>query len=363
MNKLRQLFCLFYLLKMNAASAQTDSLHLIFAGDIMGHGPMISAAKKADGSYNYDSFFKFVKPLLDEADFAIGNLELTLPGYGPYTGYPQFRSPDALADALKNAGFDMIVTSNNHSNDGGLNGVTHTIDVLREREFQQTGTFKNREERDIFYPLVLYIKGFKLVFLNYTYDTNGIPDHAPSIVNRIDSVEMKKDFAIARAFAPDFIIPIMHWGLEYQLKANNEQRFWANKMTEWGADMIVGMHPHVVQPIENQVVTLPDGSQKAVVTAWSLGNFISNQSGANTDGGIVFHAFLTKKKGAEKAELDDFGYSTVWRFMPKTNGKPDYFAVPTADRFLRPAMSEISRVALEKFEKLTTTRMGNVRKI
>ncbi len=361
MNKLGLLLPLVFLLKSQTVTGQTDTLSLLFAGDIMGHGPMISAAKQADGTYNYDPFFAFVKPLIEQADLAIGNLELTLPGKPPYTGYPMFRSPDVLADALKNAGFDMIVTSNNHSNDGGLLGVTHTIDVLRERDFIQTGTFKNQEDRDIFYPLIVYVKGFKLVFLNYTYGTNGIPDHPPSTVNRMDTAQVRRDFQIAKSLAPDFIIPIMHWGLEYQLKANPEQIFWAKKMTEWGADLIVGAHPHVVQPIENQQVAMSDGSTKIITVAWSLGNFISNQTGQNTDGGIVFRAILTKEKGAEKARLADSGYTPVWRFIEKKAGRTTYIAVPITDGFEKPEMSAGQKAAMEKFHNSTKKRLAESR--
>ena len=361
MNGLRLLLPFIFLIEIPFAFAQTDTLRLLFAGDVMGHGPMISAARQADGTYNYDPFFVSVKPLIEQADFAIANLELTLPGKPPYTGYPMFRSPDVLADALKNAGFDMLVTSNNHSNDGGLIGVTHTIDVLRELGFYQTGTFKTLEERDIFYPLIVYVKGFKLVFLNYTYDTNGVPDHKPSIVNRMDTAQVRRDFMIAKSLAPDFIIPIMHWGIEYQLKPNGDQRFWAKKLMEWGADLIVGMHPHVVQPIENQEVEMPEGESKQVVTVWSLGNFISNQIQPNTDGGIVFQAILIKEKGAEKARLTDYGYSPVWRYVEKKGGKTTFIAVPVSENFTKPEMAAPQKAAMEKFQNSIKKQLSNVR--
>lgn len=360
MNLLRLLPLLFLLLKTVVAEAQTDTLHLLFAGDIMGHGPMIQAAKTADG-HDYEPFFEFISPVISRADFAVGNLELTLPGKPPFTGYPMFRSPDVLASALKSVGFDMIVTSNNHSNDGGLVGVTHTIDVLRELEIHQTGTFKTREERDIFYPKIVYVKGFKIVFLNATYGTNGVPDHAPSLVNRLDTAEIFRDFQIAKALAPDFIIPVVHWGLEYQLKANDEQRFWAKKLTEWGADLIVGAHPHVVQPIERQRVTLSDGTEKEIVVAWSLGNFISNQLQPNTDGGIVFHAILTKEKGAEKAKLADFGFTPHWRFIRKTGGKTTYLSIPPQAADQVPGLTEAAKISMEKFFKQTRKQLSGVR--
>ena len=193
---------------------QTDTLRMLFQGDNMVHAPQISSAKTASGQYDYAPCFKYVKPILEGADIAIGNLELTLPGKAPYTGYPMFRSPDALATGLKSAGFDLLVTSNNHSNDAHGLGVVNTIETLRKEGFLQTGTFKNQRDRDALYPLMIYKNGFKIALLNYTYDTNGLPTEAPTIVNRIENEQMAADLAEARARKPHYIIVVMHWGLE-----------------------------------------------------------------------------------------------------------------------------------------------------
>jgi poly-gamma-glutamate synthesis protein (capsule biosynthesis protein) len=182
---------------------QTDTLHLIFAGDIMGHSPqIISAERVKNKEYNYNPCFEYVKPFLERADLAIGNLELTLPGKPPYTGYPMFRSPDALATALKSAGFDILVTANNHANDSRGLGVHNTVQTVRDLGFLQTGTFKDQRDRDANYPLMVYKKGFKLALLNYTFSTNGIPTEAPTIVNLIDTVQIKADLQEARARKP-----------------------------------------------------------------------------------------------------------------------------------------------------------------
>ncbi|MGB1121588.1 MAG: CapA family protein, partial [Saprospiraceae bacterium] len=206
------------------AQDETQTLDLIFVGDIMGHSPQIKSAYNADTkSYDYNPCFKYVKPIIEAADLAIGNLEVTLSDQGRYTGYPMFRSPDALAYALKNAGFDMLVTSNNHSNDNGAYGVTHTLDVLDNLGFYHTGTFRNQEEKEILYPLIAYKNDFRLAFLNYTYGTNGMPTVAPTVVNEIDEATIKADLEIAKKLKPDAIIVIMHWGAEYQLNESKEQ--------------------------------------------------------------------------------------------------------------------------------------------
>ena len=266
-------------------SAKQSEIKLIFAGDIMGHGPQIRSAQIVENiHYDYTDCFQHIKPIITQADLAIANLEVTLPGEPPYSGYPLFRSPDALAVALRQAGFHILLTANNHTNDGGKYGVLQTINTLYKHGLYQTGSFQSAAEREAYYPLIIYRKGFKLAFLNYTYSTNGIATKPPTIVNIIDETQMKKDFETARAMQPDFIISVMHWGAEYQQQPNQQQEQLAKKMINWGADLIIGAHPHVVQPIKlytnNQNDTIP--------VAYSLGNFISNQRRAQTDGGLLF---------------------------------------------------------------------------
>lgn len=322
------LFCL----AAFAGRAQTDTLRLLFAGDIMGHATQIKSAEVAAGEYDYRPCFRYISPILQRADVAIGNLELTLPGQPPYTGYPMFRSPDALAVALREAGFDIIATANNHSNDARGKGVVNTIETLRRLGFQQTGTFKNQRERDLFYPLMVYQNSFKLALLNYTYGTNGIPTDSPTIVNLLDTVQIAADLAEARARKPHFIIAFVHWGSEYQTEENAAQRRMAHFLIRNGADLVVGAHPHVVQPIKIETVTTTDGTQRSAVVAYSLGNFISNQQKPGTDGGILFGVELLHREGVPQAEVGRFGYIPVWRYVHReANSKTTFFALPAAD--------------------------------
>lgn len=312
-------------------SADYDKLDLLFVGDIMGHGPQISAAYDADSkTYDYNHCFKFVKPIIEKADLAIGNLEVTLPGNGPYTGYPMFRSPDALAEAVKNAGFDVVVTSNNHSNDGGYKGVEHTIQVLKKLNLHQTGTFKNQAEKDVYYPLIVYKNGFKLIFLNYTYDTNGLPTREPAVVNLIEEEAIKTDIAAAKALKPDGVIVVMHWGLEYQLNESPVQKGLTEMMYGAGADLVIGAHPHVVQPIKEEVFANENGESVRRVTAYSLGNFISNQQQPNTDGGIMFEVEILKNKKTNKLSIGNHAYIPVWRYIDKSAGKTAFYTLPIA---------------------------------
>lgn len=344
--------------------AQTDTLRLLFAGDIMGHAPQIKSAEVVPGKkWDYTPCFKYIKPLIERADLAIGNLELTLPGKAPYTGYPMFRSPDALATALKEAGFDLLVTANNHSNDAHGLGVTNTVQTLRNAGFQQTGTFTDARDRANRYPLMVYKNNFKLAFLNYTYDTNGMPTEAPTIVNRIDTVQMAEDLREARARKPHFIIVVMHWGIEYQLKENAEQRRLARFLIRNGADMIIGAHPHVVQPLRIESATLPDGTRKEVMVVYSLGNFISNQRQPNTDGGILFQVDLLKTKGSPQVRIGRQGIIPVWRYMHKpAAGKVVYYALPVAQLERNPDlvkdMAPAARKNMQQFAEAVRKRLG-----
>lgn len=344
--------------------AQTDTLRLLFAGDIMGHAPQIKSAEVVPGKkWDYTPCFQYIKPLIERADLAIGNLELTLPGKPPYTGYPMFRSPDALASALKDAGFDLLVTANNHSNDAYGPGVAHTVQTLKNLGFQQTGTFADARDRSLRYPLIIHKNNFKLAFLNYTYDTNGLPTQAPTIVNLIDTVQMAEDLREARARKPHYIIVVMHWGIEYQLKENPEQRRLARFLIRNGADMVIGAHPHVVQPLRFEKVAMPDGNAKEVMVVYSLGNFISNQRQPNTDGGILFQVDLLKNKGSAQVRLGRYGMIPVWRYIQKLPvGKPGYFAVPVAKAERNPewvkGMSAADRTQMLAFAESLRRRIG-----
>jgi poly-gamma-glutamate synthesis protein (capsule biosynthesis protein) len=309
-------------------------LQLTFVGDIMGHEPMIKAAYNANTKeYEYDEYFKFVKPVLEQADYAVGNLELTLSERPPYTGYPMFRSPDALAPALKGAGFDMLTTCNNHSSDNGAYGITHTLDMLEAQGFEHTGTFRDANEKAANYPFVTEKNGIKMVYLNYTYDTNGMPVVPPTIVNLIDETQMKADIERAKTLQPDMIIVIMHWGIEYQLQPRAEQIQLADKLFLWGADMIIGGHPHVIEPIETR--TLPNGKKGYIV--YSLGNFISNQKQPNTNGGLMVNIELVKNTNTGKTTIGEHSYIPVYRWIKTSGGRTTYYAVPISAAEQNPA--------------------------
>lgn len=335
----------------------TDTLRLLFSGDIMGHESQILAAKTGWFKYDYRPCFAPVKPLLESADLAIGNLEVTLPGHWPYTGFqplPVFRSPDALAEGLKEAGFDVLLTANNHSNDSQRRGIRHTIKTLRRLGIHQTGTFLDACDRENQYPLMVEKKGFRLAFLNATFGTNGIPTVRPTIVNRIDTAQMRLDLQKARLLNPDFIVVVLHWGIEHSLETSATQRNQAEFLIKNGADLIVGMHPHVVQPIEKMAVEAAAGSRREAVVAYSLGNFVSNHQMVNADGGLLFRIDLVRKTGEKKAQTGPFGWLPIWRFIHENGaGKKSFQVLPVAELEANPSrcpeLDETSRKKMLAF--------------
>lgn len=312
-------------------SPQKDSLYklkLCFVGDIMGHDNQLRAAagklsnmkSKVASDFDYTTCFQYVQPILKEADLAIGNLELTLNGKGRYTGYPMFRSPDVLAKYLKEAGFDLLNTCNNHSNDGLAYGVTHTIEVLDSLDLLHTGTFKDSADKAANYPLiverVIDSVPFKLAFLSYTYATNGVRTRPPTMVNRLEQNQMYMDLVQAKAANPDMIIALLHWGKEYRLEASEEQKAYTQFLWENGVDLVIGSHPHVIQPIEVDSIKGAAGEEpQKTLVAYSLGNFISNQYRKNTDMGLILEVELIKNTRQQTCYIGNHQHTLAWRYI------------------------------------------------
>lgn len=311
-----------------------DSLTIFFAGDMMQHVPQMKAARMADGTYDYSECFAYVKEQVSDADIAIANLEVPLNGK-PYSGYPMFNAPDEYAKAIRDAGFDILITANNHSMDRHSSGVVRTINILDTLGIRHLGTYKDIEQRHSDYPLVIEYNNIRIAMLTYTYDTNGLDVTPPVIVNLIDRSQMLKDIRKAKQCNPDIIIAYMHWGVEYKLLPEDSERELAQWMMMNGVDHIIGTHPHVIQPME--VICEPlDTTQKHVV-AFSLGNYISNQSKsttgkAYTDGGASITLTFTKPhkftNAIHRIKLSDCYYSLHWVSRPQDSNKKNYRIYP-----------------------------------
>ncbi len=291
----------------------------------MQHKGQIQAARNTDGSYSYQECFEGISTYIKDADFAVVNLETPLAGK-PYTGYPSFSAPESYADALKDAGFDLFLTANNHCLDKGSRGLLRTLEVLDQKNISRIGTYRDASERDSLLPMIKEINGFKVAFLNYTYATNGITPSAGVVVDYIDQKRISSDIALARDAGAEIIAVAVHWGIEYRLYPDGGQTGLADFLIDQGADLIIGCHPHVIQPMEIRHV---DKYDKDVLVVYSLGNFISGMKTRDTRGGALVRVSL-KRDRQGKAVIDKASYRLTFT-IPPGGGHKNYRVVPVED--------------------------------
>jgi poly-gamma-glutamate synthesis protein (capsule biosynthesis protein) len=315
-------------LSAESQSQQTseNKISLLFIGDIMGHDEQIwSAENRETHLYNYDDVFQYIKPVIADADIAIANFEVTLGG-PPYTGYPQFSSPDDLAVACKNAGIDYLVTANNHAADRGKKGIISTINKLDSIGIPHTGTFLNSSCHDSLTPLMIHKNGTSIALLNYTFSTNGIIVPEPVIVNMLDKELITRDINEAKDKNADIIILFLHWGTEYDTIPSKTQTDLAEYFQSIGVDMVIGSHPHVLQKM---VRTKNNVTGNNDVVIYSLGNFVSNQRKPKTDGGSMVRIELTRI--GEKYSISNAGYYLTWVYTPIEKYRKKFFILPCSE--------------------------------
>ena len=308
----------------SSSSVFSDSEAVIlFAGDAMQHQAQLDKAKElGHGEYDYSDCFTLLSPALKEADYSVCNLEVPLGGGTDYTGYPCFSAPDSYVKTLSNAGFDMLLTANNHCLDRRGKAAKRTLDVLDSLKIDHIGTFRSEAERDSLVPFIKDINGFKVAFLNYTYGTNGIkPDNGIEVA-LIDKDKIKKEIEKSREKGAEIIIVNMHWGIEYVLLENNVQRELTDFLIDNGVDVIIGGHPHVVQPMK---VIPNDKEDKDVLVVYSLGNLISNMKTADTRGGAMVWVTL-ERDSIGNARFKNAEYQTL--FSAKPEGKRNFRVIP-----------------------------------
>lgn len=284
-------------------------------GDVLCHNTQYwDAYNKDSDTYDFSYVFEDIKHYFEATDLSIGNLETSFAGKERgYSNYPTFNSPDALAYDLKEMGLDIITTAGNHCLDMGFSGLSKTIDVLDDTGLKHLGTYKTQEERDQVF--ITDVKGIKIAFINYTYGTNGIP--VPSdkefCVNLIDKDLIKKDLKSAKSQNVDMIVACMHWGTEYRTTANTEQEELADFLFQNGVDVILGNHPHVLEPMEKRTVTLEDGTTKDGFVIYACGNFICDQNAENTRNSIILNLTITRHSDG-KITIDNANYVPIYMY-------------------------------------------------
>ena len=292
----------------------------------MGHDEQIwSAENRETHTYSYDDVFKYIKPVISEADVSIANFEVTLDG-APYMGYPQFSSPAALATACKKAGIDYLVSANNHAADRGKSGILGTINRLDSIGIPHTGTFRDSTARDSLYPLMIRKSGESIALLNYTYGTNGIKVPNPVIVNILDKELITNDVKKARDKHADIIILFLHWGTEYDTIPAKSQTELADYFLSIGVDLVIGSHPHVLQKM---VWQKNNSGGKDGIVVYSMGNFVSNQRKPKTDGGSIVRIEFTKKENVYR--ISSAGYYLTWVYTPIEKYRKHFFILPCSE--------------------------------
>ena len=269
-----------------------------------------SSTKQYDFSYVYDD----IKDYTSSADITIGSLETTFAGEDRgYSNYPVFNSPDNLATGLKDIGVVVISLAGNHALDYGYSGICRTIDVLDNVGISHLGTYKSAEDQDKI--LIKDVKGVKIAFINYTYGTNGIPvpSDKPYCLNLIDKDLISKQIKQAKEQNVDMIVACMHWGTEYKTSANDEQKELADFLFNSGVDIILGNHPHVLEPMEKKTITLDDGSTKDVFVVYALGNFTADQRAEITRDSAILNLDITKDSDG-KILINKVSYVPIYMY-------------------------------------------------
>lgn len=305
----------------------TITVKLSFVGDIMCHTPQIEYAKIGSDSFNFLPTFKMVQQYLSDSDLTFGNLETVIAGKSEkYTGYPLFNSPEELLDALKFSGFDILFTSNNHSLDRGAKGVERTIRQIENRDLINSGTYLSQHSRDSL--LVVEKNGLKLGILSYTYGLNGnfLPKSKKYLVNVIDTSIIKKDVTAMTEKNVDLILVYYHFGDEYSRLPSKYQEEIVSKTFNYGADIIIGSHPHVIQPV--RFIEKSNGKLKKGFVAYSLGNFISNQRWRYSDAGVILNLEIKHNTANGSTWVSEVKAIPTWVFKGRIDNKNQFVILP-----------------------------------
>ena len=299
---------------------EDTNIKMAVIGDIMCHNSQYKDAYDSkNNTYDFSYVFSDIKEYISSADIAIGNLETTFAGKERgYSNYPRFNTPEQLATNLKDFGIDVVSTANNHCMDTNYTGLVSTLKYLDEAGISHTGTNETEEQQNQI--LVKDVNGVKIAFLSFTYGTNGItiPVDKSFAVNLIDEDLILKQIKLAKEQNPDLICVSMHWGIEYQLKQNQEQEKLKDLLFNNSVDIILGSHPHVLQPMKNETITLDDGSTKDCFVIYSLGNFMSGQTKENTRSSVILNIDITKSGETGKTKLNKVEYIPIYMYKSPT---------------------------------------------
>ena len=313
----------------NADTEQETSARIMANGDLLYHIPIYRTALKEDGTYDFHENFEYVKPWLKQADLVIGDFEGTVNKDHYLGGYPLFNAPGEVMDAIKDAGYQVLDLAHNHILDSQIEGVFSTADAIEKAGMTPIGVYPH-EPRDKAPIVIKEVKGIKVALLAYSYGFNGIEEYISkedydNHLSDLNEEKMKAEIERAEKEA-DITVVMPQMGIEYQLEPTEEQKKLYHKMIDWGADIIFGGHPHVVEPAET---VDKDGDKKLII--YSMGNFLSNQrietmqdeeNAKWTERGVLMDVTIKKKAGKTTIETAKAHPSWVNR-TPKGTYSPE----------------------------------------
>ena len=316
-------------------TAEPITFTLTSLGDTLCHNTQYwDAYNSKIDEYDFSYVYEDIKNYTLSSDITIGSLETTFAGKEKgYSNYPTFNTPDSLATALKDIGVDVVSLAGNHALDYGYTGLCRTIDVFNNIGLSHLGTYKTAEDQEKI--LIKDVKGVKIAFINYTYGTNGIslPSGKDFCVNLIDKDFIKKQINQAKEQNVDMIVACMHWGTEYRTTANSEQKDLANFLFENGVDVILGNHPHVLEPMEKKTITLQDGTTKDVFVVYALGNFTADQRDEITRDSAILNLTITKNSDG-KISIDKVNYVPIYMYK-NTNVSTHKFKILDIEKTIK----------------------------
>ena len=326
---------------------------ILAAGDVMFHTPQIRGAYNSQsGTYDFNDNFSLVKKYIESVDLALVNFETVTAGSDRgFHGYPNFNSPVESLEALANAGFDILSTANNHSLDQGKVGVISTIEALKSYGLKNIGTYNEPSDK----ILIEKVNDINVGLLSYTYGCNGMEytlteEELNNMINIIDEDRIKSDIEKSVEKGADLVVVFIHWGNEYQREPSEEQMELGRKMVEWGANIVFGSHPHVIQKSE---IIKHNGKDNFII--YSLGNFISNQrretiNNKYTEDGIMVAIEVEKNFTKNETIIKNITYTPTWVHKYSVDGVAKYEIIPIDESNLDEIDNSIHTKVKESYE-------------
>lgn len=367
------LTCFVYLISFKKTE-EPKIARVVANEDILMHSILYTSAKQPDGSYDFNPYFKYVKERLTDADLAIGDYEGTISPYSPLGGYPMFNAPKEIAYAMRDAGYDVVDLAHNHILDTRLKGAFSTVDTFKGLGLDTFGFYK--ENRDTEGLLIKDVNGIKIAILGYAYGFNGMEqtltdEEYVKHMSDLNQEKMKLEIEKAEELA-DVTIVMPQMGVEYELEPTPEQVELYHKMVEWGADVIFGGHPHVIEPAET---VLKDGEKKFII--YSMGNFLSDQTLERlgnkwTERGLLMDVTFEKVGDTTTIKTVKAHPTMVWAYGKGIRGQEGYeyfnYRIMVLEDFIEdgkyrnelpPKMQEKVDVAYEEIKELVNLQWEN----